>query len=45
VQLASGKADALTGRYILATEDLDAPIAQADRILAEDLWMLRIRGK
>jgi NAD(P)-dependent dehydrogenase (short-subunit alcohol dehydrogenase family) len=45
VQLASGKADALTGRYILATEDLDALVAQADRIVAEDLWTLRIRGK
>lgn len=45
VQLASGKADALSGRYILATEDLDALVTQADRIIQEDLWTLRIRGK
>jgi NAD(P)-dependent dehydrogenase (short-subunit alcohol dehydrogenase family) len=45
VQLASGRADALTGRYILATEDLDELVAQADRIVEEDLWTLRIRGK
>jgi NAD(P)-dependent dehydrogenase (short-subunit alcohol dehydrogenase family) len=45
VQLASGKANVLTGRYILATEDLDALVAQADRIVDKDLWTLRIRGK
>jgi hypothetical protein len=37
------KADRLTGRYILATQRLEALIAQADRIVEQDLWTLRIR--
>jgi 2,3-dihydro-2,3-dihydroxybenzoate dehydrogenase len=43
LELVSGKADRLTGRYILATQRLEALIAQADRIVEQDLWTLRIR--
>jgi NAD(P)-dependent dehydrogenase (short-subunit alcohol dehydrogenase family) len=43
VELLSGRADQLTGRYILATGNLETLIAQADQIVEEDLWTLRIR--
>jgi NAD(P)-dependent dehydrogenase (short-subunit alcohol dehydrogenase family) len=43
VELLGGRADQLTGRYILATENLEALIAQADKIVEQDLWTLRIR--
>ena len=43
LELVSGKADKLTGRYILATQRLEALVAQADRIVEQDLWTLRIR--
>jgi NAD(P)-dependent dehydrogenase (short-subunit alcohol dehydrogenase family) len=45
VELLSGKADQLTGRYILATADLDTLVSQADQIVEEDLWTLRIRKR
>jgi NAD(P)-dependent dehydrogenase (short-subunit alcohol dehydrogenase family) len=41
VQLASGKADELTGRYIHVTQDLDDLVANARTIEAEDLLTLR----
>jgi NAD(P)-dependent dehydrogenase (short-subunit alcohol dehydrogenase family) len=43
VQLVSGAADALSGRYFLVQPGVDAMVADADRILKEDLWTLRIR--
>jgi len=43
VDLLSGRADALTGRYFLATRDFDEVVSQADRILQDDLMTLRIR--
>lgn len=44
VYLASGRADALTGRYIHASkDDLEAMIADADRIVEEDLHTLRLK--
>ena len=43
VALCSGRADALTGRYIPVTADLEELIADADRIVADDLLTLRIR--
>jgi NAD(P)-dependent dehydrogenase (short-subunit alcohol dehydrogenase family) len=43
VRLVSGKADALSGRYLLVKQDLDELIADADRIVEQDLWTLRIR--
>ncbi|MFQ6133955.1 MAG: SDR family NAD(P)-dependent oxidoreductase [Armatimonadota bacterium] len=43
VRLVSGAADALSGRYFRATEDLDEVIAQTDQILADNLRVLRLR--
>ena len=43
IELLSGRADRLSGRYILATEDLETLISQADQIVEQDLWTLRIR--
>jgi NAD(P)-dependent dehydrogenase (short-subunit alcohol dehydrogenase family) len=43
VDLLSGTADALTGRYFLATRDFEEVVAQAETILKDDLMTLRIR--
>lgn len=40
--LATGEADALTGRFIHVADDLDALIADADNIVAEDRYALRL---
>ena len=42
--LASGRADKLTGRYILPHHDYQALIDAADDLLRDDLWALRITG-
>lgn len=42
--LASGRADALTGRYFLPHENYESIIADAERVVADDLWTLRISG-
>jgi len=42
VALASGKADALSGRFIHALDDLDALIAHADEIIKHNLQALRL---
>ena len=42
--LASGRADKLTGRYFLPHRDFETMIADADRIVADDQWVLRIAG-
>ncbi len=44
VALASGRADRLSGRYFLPHRDYEAMIADADRIEAQDQWVLRIAG-
>lgn len=41
--LASGKADALSGRYIDVDDDLDALLLHADVIERDDLYTLRLR--
>jgi NAD(P)-dependent dehydrogenase (short-subunit alcohol dehydrogenase family) len=41
--LASGKADALSGRYIDVDDDLDALVQQAEAIQHDDLYTLRLR--
>lgn len=43
LKLLGGRADRLTGRYFLATEDFEAILAATDTILAEDLMTLRLR--
>jgi NAD(P)-dependent dehydrogenase (short-subunit alcohol dehydrogenase family) len=43
LQLASGRADALTGRFLTIHQDLDALIARAEEIAAADLYTLRVR--
>lgn len=43
VELTSGRADALSGRYFLATRDLEEIVGRADVILRDDLLTLRIR--
>lgn len=43
VQLASGKADVLSGRFLHAKDDLDVLIRQAEAIVREDLYTLRMR--
>ena len=43
VKLVSGKADRLTGRYFNPKLDFDEIVADAERIVAGDLWTLRIR--
>jgi NAD(P)-dependent dehydrogenase (short-subunit alcohol dehydrogenase family) len=43
LQLASGRADALTGRFLTIHQDLDALIARAEEIAATDLHTLRVR--
>ncbi len=43
VQLVSGRADALTGRYFQVTADFDAIVERTDAILKDDLMTLRLR--
>ena len=43
VQLASGRADALSGRFLHVLDDLDELIARADEVRADDLYALRMR--
>lgn len=42
VELASGRADALSGRYFPVDDSLDDTIARAGLITADDLYTLRI---
>ena len=41
--LASGAADALTGRYLTVFDDLNALAAAAETIRRDDLYTLRLR--
>jgi len=43
VKLASGCADALTGRYIAVSDNVDAMVEQAERIAKEELYLLRLK--
>jgi NAD(P)-dependent dehydrogenase (short-subunit alcohol dehydrogenase family) len=43
VALASGRADALTGRYLTVADDLDDLIKRADEIRQRNLYTLRLR--
>ena len=45
LELASGKADRLSGCYIQIADDLDELVGRADEIAAEGLYRLRIRGE
>ena len=45
MQLMSGKADALTGRFFDPRRNFDDYVRGAERIVAEDLWTLRITGR
>ncbi|TML64384.1 MAG: SDR family oxidoreductase [Actinobacteria bacterium] len=42
-ELATGRADALTGRFLHVLDDLDDLVARADEIRANDLYALRFR--
>ena len=42
VRIALGDADALAGRFIHVTDDLDLLVATADEVSAEDLYQLRL---
>ena len=41
--VASGRGDALTGRFLHALDDLDDLAARADEIVADDLFAVRLR--
>jgi NAD(P)-dependent dehydrogenase (short-subunit alcohol dehydrogenase family) len=44
LRLASGHADALSGRYLTVDDDLDSLIERAAEIQRDDLYTLRLRG-
>lgn len=44
IALASGRADKLSGRYFLPHKDYEAIIADAETVVEQDLWTLRIKG-
>ena len=43
VALASGKADRLSGRFFHALDDLDAILDRSDTVVADDLYVARLR--
>ena len=43
VRIAAGEADRLSGRFLHASDDLDELLADASRVVAEDLLTLRLR--
>ena len=43
VRIAAGEADPLSGRFLHAEDDLDELLADADRVVAEELLTLRLR--
>jgi 3-oxoacyl-[acyl-carrier protein] reductase len=45
LELASGKADRLSGCYLQIADDLDELVERAEEIVAEGLYRLRIRGE
>src|SRR5207244_5344741 len=42
-ELATGRADALSGRFLHVLDDLDGLIARADELRSDDLYALRFR--
>ena len=45
VRVAAGDADPLSGRFLHAEDDLDELLADAGRVVAEDLLTLRLRKR
>lgn len=45
LRLAQGEADALSGRYLSAYDDLDALLARAEEIRRDNLYTLRLRQR
>ena len=45
VELASGRADALSGRFLHALDDLDDLLRRSDEIARDDLYALRFRRR
>jgi NAD(P)-dependent dehydrogenase (short-subunit alcohol dehydrogenase family) len=45
VRVAAGDADPLSGRFLHAEDDLDELLADAERVIAEDLLTLRLRER
>ena len=45
VRIAAGEADPLSGRFLHAEDDLDELLADAGRVVAEDLLTLRLRER
>jgi NAD(P)-dependent dehydrogenase (short-subunit alcohol dehydrogenase family) len=45
VRVAAGEADPLSGRFLHAEDDLDELLADAGRVVAEDLLTLRLRQR
>jgi NAD(P)-dependent dehydrogenase (short-subunit alcohol dehydrogenase family) len=45
VRVAAGDADPLSGRFLHADDDLDELLADADRVVSEDLLALRLRER
>jgi hypothetical protein len=45
VRVAAGDADPLSGRFLHAEDDLDELLADAGRVVAEDLLTLRLRQR
>ena len=43
LQLASGRADILSGRFLDITDDIDALIARVEEIKRDDLYTMRLR--
>jgi NAD(P)-dependent dehydrogenase (short-subunit alcohol dehydrogenase family) len=43
VRLASGQADALSGRFLSVYDDIDALLERAEDIVGDDLYMLRLQ--
>ena len=43
LELASGRADALSGRYLTVFDDLDALVSRAEQIREDDLHVMRLR--
>ena len=43
VDLASGRADRLSGRFFHALDDLDEILARADHVVSDDLYLVRVR--
>jgi hypothetical protein len=43
LQLASGQADVLSGRFLDVTDDIDALVRRAEEIKRDELYLMRLR--